>query len=102
MNNAILKKLGNVTLTVNLAHSKYGTVQPQIELHVPKGTHYRKLDAALHALAAEVELATPAGETWVVETEAFFDDRGRVYLELAKGEDAESERGLALLRRIAE
>ena len=101
MNNAILKSLGNVTMTVSLAQSKYGTPQPQIEICVSKGTHFRKLDAALHALAAEVELATPVSETWVVEIEAFFDDRGRVHLELAKGDDSETERGLALLRRVA-
>ena len=102
MKNAILKSLGNVKMTVSLAHSKYGTPEPKIEICVPRGTHYRKLDAALHALAAEVELATPVNETWAVQIEAFFNDRGRVYLELVKADNGETERGLALLRRVAQ
>jgi hypothetical protein len=51
-------------------------------------------------LAAEVELATPAGEAWVVQTDATSDERGRLYLELADATGAEAKRGLALLQRI--
>lgn len=101
MNSAIVSNLGSVKMLVSLAQSEWGTPEPQIELRVPKGTHYRKLDAALHALAAELELATPASETWVVGIQAFNDDRGRVYLELVKGEAAEAQRGMEMLRRIA-
>lgn len=43
--------------------SRYGVPKPQITLHVPKGTSYRVVKAALHKLAADVELATPASES---------------------------------------
>ena len=101
MNNAILKSLGNVTMTARLGRSQYGTARPQIEVRVPKGTYFRKLKAALHALAAEVERATPSQEKWVVEIDAFSDDRGQVSLELVNGDAAEEQRGLALLRQVA-
>jgi hypothetical protein len=39
--------------------------------------------AALHKLAAKVELATPERERWIVQTVSFYDARGRVYLELS-------------------
>ena len=59
------------------------------------------MSAALHKLAADVELATPERERWIVQTESFYDARGRVYLELADATRAEAERGLALLKTIA-
>jgi hypothetical protein len=39
-------------------------------------------------------------ENWIVQTERFHDGRGRVYLELAEGTDAEAERGTATLRNL--
>ena len=74
--------------------------QPQIEIRLPKGTHHRTLNAALHRLAADVELATPAAERWCVQHEAFCDDRGIVYHELADATPAEAQCGTAVLRGI--
>ena len=45
----------------------YGIPQPRARVALPKGTPYRHLNAVLHALAAKIELATPAGESWCVE-----------------------------------
>jgi hypothetical protein len=58
------------------------------------------VSAALHKLAADVELATPERERWSVQTESFYDARGRVYLELADATPAEAERGMALLKKL--
>ncbi len=80
--------------------SRYGTAEPQIEIRLPKGTSHRLVSAALHKLAADVELATPERERWVVQTESFYDARGRVYLELADATPAEADRGLAVLRKL--
>ncbi len=55
---------------------------------------------ALHKLAADVELATSERERWIVQTESFYDARGRVYLELADATPAEAERGMALLKKL--
>ena len=55
--------------------------------------------AALHKLAAEIELATPASERWCVNTEDF-NESGRVYLELADAMPAEAARGIAVLRKL--
>lgn len=65
-----------------------------------KGTSYRIVKAALHELAADVELATPERERWIVQTESFYDARGRVYLELADATPAEAERGMAMLKKL--
>ena len=46
------------TKTVSQGESRYGTPEPQIALRFPKGTSYRVVKAALHKLAAEIELAT--------------------------------------------
>jgi hypothetical protein len=70
------------TKTVSQGESRYGTPEPQIALRFPKGTSYRVVKAALHKLAAEIELATPASERWCVNTEDE-SESGRVYLELA-------------------
>jgi hypothetical protein len=50
--------------------------------------------------AADLELATPERERWIVQTESFYDARGRVYLELADATPAEAERGMALLKTL--
>ncbi len=88
------------TKTVSQGESRYGTAEPQIEIRLPKGTSHRLVSAALHKLAADVELATPERERWIVQTESFYDARGRVYLELADATPAEVERGMAMLRKL--
>lgn len=90
-----------MTITVSLAKSEYGTPRPELEIRLPKGTHFRQVSAALHVIAARIELATPVREGWVVETAALYDAGGRIWLELVKGDDAEAERGMALLRTLA-
>jgi hypothetical protein len=87
------------TKTVSQAESRYGTPEPQIALHFPKGTSYRVVKAALHRLAAEIELAMPASERWRVNTEDF-NESGRVYLELADATPAETARGMALITKL--
>ncbi len=89
------------TKTASQGESRYGTPEPQIEIRLPKGASHRQLSAELHRLAAEVELATPERERWLVQTERFYDGRGRVYLELADGSAAEAERGMAVLEQVA-
>jgi len=87
------------TTTVSQGESRYGTPEPQIALRFPKGTSYRVVKAALHKLAADVELATPANERWCVNTEEF-NESGRVYLELADATPAEAARGTAMLTKL--
>ena len=86
--------------TVSQGASRYGVAEPQIELRAPKGTPHRRLRAALFALAAEAELATPREEGWIVQVEPIADEVGRVYLELTNGDEAETNRGMALLQRL--
>ena len=88
------------TKTVSQGESRYGTAEPQIEIRLPKGTSHRLVSAALHKLAADVELATPERERWIVQTESFYEARGRVYLELADATPAEAERGMAMLKKL--
>lgn len=88
------------TKTVSQGESRYGTAEPQIEISLPKSTNHRMVNATLHKLAADVELATPERERWIVQTESFYDARGRVYLELADATPAEAERGMALLKKL--
>lgn len=89
------------TKTITLGTSQYGNLQPQIEVRMPKGTHYRVAKATLLKLAAEVELATPSTERWIVQLSDHAETSGWVYLELGDGSQAEAERGMALLRRVA-
>jgi hypothetical protein len=49
--------------------------------------------ALLGRTRAEVELATPERERWLVQPESFYDARGHVYLELADGAPAELSGG---------
>jgi hypothetical protein len=98
--NGTTTMMGSATITICLGASRYGTPRPQVEVRAPKGTSHRRLRAALFALAAELELATPAGERWIVQVDPFADDVGWVYLELMDGDDAEAARAMQLLRRI--
>lgn len=90
-----------MTKTVSQGESRYETPEPQIELRFPKGTHYRVVMAALHRLAAELELATPASERWCVNTEDY-NESGRVYLKLSDATPDEAARGRALLQQVVE
>jgi hypothetical protein len=84
-----------------LVHGRFNLPEPQIELTVGSPDERRRLSAALHQLAAAVELATPARERWLVQIEHFSDTRGRVYLELMRATPEEAERGMAVLSQVA-
>ena len=104
MNDAILstgliRNLRAAKLTVRMGESRCGTLQPEIEVRFLRGTHYRKSSAAIHALSAVIELATPTNEAWVVQADPHADEVGTVYLELARGDEGEARRGLELLKR---
>ena len=87
------------TTKVSQVESRYGNPEPQVALRFPKGTHFRVVKAALHKLAAEVELATPAGERWCVQVDDY-NESGRVYLELADATPAEAARAMAMLKKL--
>ncbi len=100
MNNTTKQMVQGATVTVSMVESRYGNPEPQIEVRMPKGTHYRKISAVLHMLTAELELATPTHERWCVQTDATSDERGRVYLELSESTTDEAKRGIELMRQI--
>ena len=102
MNSAQMQIPGSMTVTARLGRDAYGIHQPELEVTLPRGTHYRRVKAALHHLAAKLELATPPAERWGVHIEVCGDVHGRIHLELGKGNKEEAERGLALLRRLAD
>jgi hypothetical protein len=87
--------------TATLVHGRFNLPEPQIEVTVPTPAEWRRLSAALHQLAAEVELATPARERWLVRIEHFSDTHGRVYLELMRATPEEAARGMAVLNQVA-
>lgn len=86
---------------VTLARSQYGHAEPRIEVKFAQGTSFRRIHAALHLLAAAVELATPEAEGWIAQmVAASADNAGWVYLELLHATDDEAQRGLAVLQRV--
>lgn len=88
------------TMTISQRENQYGTPEPQIEIRLAKGAHYRLVSATLHKLAADVEMATPVRENWSGQIEKLHDGLGRVYLELADGTPAEAGRGMAILKKL--
>jgi hypothetical protein len=85
------------TLTATLATSRYGNLQPQIEVSVAKGAAPRALRVALHEVAARVEAAS-GSEKWLVNI-ADNETVGWVYLELLEATKSEAERAMAVLTR---
>ncbi len=59
------------------------------------------LSVTLVKVSAELELATPERKRWIVQTERFSDAGDRVYPEPA-ATLAETERGMALLKKLVE
>jgi hypothetical protein len=86
-------------MEVAILARRLGSPEPQLEIRLPHGSNHRVVKAELHKLAAVIELATPAGESWGVHIEAFHDARGRVYLELLEKSSAEAARAMALLKK---
>lgn len=84
--------------------ARYGIPQPYIEVRFPRDTRQRTLNAALHRLYADVEMATPERERWNVRIELLPDiliySGGIVYVELAEGTPDEAERAVAMLKSL--
>ena len=99
--NLALRPFASAALCVRMGTSRYGHLEPQIEVRFPRTTHYRQLGAALHLLAAAVEMGTPRSERWLVQTEGH-DSAGHVFLELGDATEAEAQRGLAVLAAVRE
>ena len=100
LNTALARNLRGATLTQSLGESRHGTLRPPVEVRFPKGTSHRKTSAALHALAALAELATPSDESWCVVVDVLSDEAGCVYLELGQGTRTEARSGLAILTAV--
>lgn len=96
------RTLKNAHITTTVDTSGHGQPEPAIHVRAPEGTSHRALKAELYRLAAATELATSGGEGWIVIVDAYADGAGRVYLELLGATQAESERGLSMLRALAE
>ncbi len=99
MNSTTKELMKTATTHLAIADSAYGSRVPRLTVVFGRGVPHRLMNAALHALAAEAEMATPAHEKWGVQIESG-RDRGWLDLELDTGSDAEAERGLALLRKV--
>lgn len=91
----------NMKTTAKIGTSKYGNNQVEIEidnrgeLGLTMNKEYRKLRAALHKIAAAVELATPDNEGWCVTVEDT-----RVVLELIEASTAEAKRALVVAQSV--
>ena len=88
----------NISKSIYLG-SSFGRPQPQITIRLAKAANRRSVGAYLLRLAATVEAASPDSEFWLVRTEGDIDG-GRVYLELDRGTPEETERGMALLKKL--
>lgn len=88
-------------MTLELATGEYGIPQPSIRIDLGAGANFRLTHAALHLVAARAEILS-GRERWCVQTRPndSFDHKGRVYLELGDGSDAEAARGMALLQQV--
>ncbi len=70
---ALTKKLlKTATFQITTVSSRYGTKTPTIKMAWPRGTSPRLVAAALHHVAAAVELATSPSDRWNVS----IDDMG--------------------------
>ncbi len=61
--------------------SEYGVAQPQVKITAP-GLSFRRLLAAAHLIAAQVELTTLPSDGWLVHVEQPGDTTAYVRLEL--------------------
>lgn len=89
------------TMLLELVPSAHGTREPSLRVNLGAGASSRQLRAALHFVAAHVEMLSEK-ESWCVQTKPHeqYDHLGRVYLELGTGDDEETERGMTLLRQL--
>jgi hypothetical protein len=99
---AIAGALPGLELRAELRETRFGTPQPALRLHFPRGTHHRRVSAAMHLVAGLVEAATPSAEAWGVYADRGGGEQtGWVWLELVEGTPAEAERAMAVLREVA-
>jgi hypothetical protein len=82
---------------LKIERSRYGTPTATLWITSSPGTPYRRVRAALHAVAMIAELGTSADEKWVIGIEVSSDLKGYVYVETVNGTDAEARRAMALL-----
>ena len=99
-NMAEKKQDAQIAMKVSLGQSRFGSLRPQIEFRLPQGSELRHLMAALHRLAARVEIATPAQEGWIVSIERLDAITGLVFLDLRFGTEGEAERGMTVLDAV--
>jgi hypothetical protein len=95
-----LKELAaDFDLHVEQFENMYGTRRPTLEIHFEHAMQWRRVCALQHALAAWIEVESPASESWSVVLD---DRRGKAYvhLELDRGTVGEAERGMTLLRAL--
>lgn len=97
---ALLGALASFTVTAELLQSEHGVPQPTIVLRTADRRSWRKRKAALHVLAAIVQLETPSNEGWLPEISDGYAS-GCVYLELLHGTEHEARRGIQMLRAVA-
>ncbi|WP_426747453.1 hypothetical protein VZQ01_08255 [Myxococcus faecalis] len=91
----------NTVLKLTLGKSRYGTAQPQLDIYLQPSATHRQVSALLHTFAASLELDTPASERWLIQNDCCAGpNHGRIYLELAEGDEAEAMRGMALLNSL--
>ncbi|MFB1485153.1 hypothetical protein [Corallococcus sp. RDP092CA] len=91
----------NTVLKLTLGKSQHGTAQPQLDIFLQPGATHRQVSALLHTFAASLELDTPANERWLIQHDCCAGpNHGRIYLELAEGDEAEAMRGMALLNSL--
>jgi len=88
---------GEFSTDVRIERSRYGTPTATLWISAPRGTSFRRMRAALHAVAMVAELGTSAAEHWVIGIEVATDLKGYVYVETVNGTDAEARRAMALL-----
>lgn len=79
---------------------EYGNPQPEMRFTMPRQANWRQCNAAVHAVAAMVELATPRGAKWCVQSR-FGELWMAVYLELADCSTEETAAGIETLRKVA-
>lgn len=86
-------------ITVSLGKGEFGTEQPRIDISTT-GETYRALSATVHRIAAEIEMAARESDLWSVDMTAG-DRAGRVWLDLARGDNSEIKRAMDVMREVA-
>lgn len=87
---------------VRLAKSYAGVPQPGLHLDFNPRLPPRLMRATQHRILARLEEVTPESERWIATEGRCTSRGGCVYLELAHAKEQETERGLGLLRQVAE